>query len=90
MCKHGKATQHKAERLRDIIISAHTRSLIAAKLPDAYLVCEDGALIFPWVASVLLPSYEADRRSCSSSVVSCAPEKPSQTRNAGLAESTTP
>ena len=56
-----RITQHKAERLRDIIISAHTRSRIAAKLFDAYLVFEDGASVFPCVARVLLPSYEADR-----------------------------
>ena len=44
----------------------------------------------PWVARVLLPSYEVDRPSCSSSVVSGASERPSQTRNAAPAELTTP
>ena len=44
----------EAERLRDVIISAHTRSRICAKVLDAYSVFEDGASGFSWVAGVLL------------------------------------
>ena len=51
-----RRTQQKAERLRDVLVSAHTSTRIAAKLLDAYLVFEDGASIFPWVARVPLPS----------------------------------
>ena len=72
-----RLTQHKAERLRDMIIAD-------CRLASGCLFC------VPWVARLLLPSDEADRPSCSSSAMSCTPEIPSQTRNAAPAESTTP
>ena len=58
---------------------------VAAKFLHAYLVFEDGSSISPWVARVPLPANEADRPSCSSTVVSGVPN-----RNAVPAESMSP
>ena len=51
------------------------RSQIGAKFLHTYLVFEDGSSISPRVARVLLPANEADRPSCSSSVVSGVPNR---------------
>ena len=59
----NRLAQQKAERLGDVIISAHTRSRICAKFQDAYSVFEDGAPGFSWVAGVPLHSNEEDRGS---------------------------
>ena len=48
---------------------------IGAKFLHTYLVFEDGSSIFPRVARVPLPTNEADRPSCSSSVVSGVPSQ---------------
>ena len=51
------------------------RSRIGAKFLHTYLVFEDGSSISPPVARVPLPANEADRPSCSSSVVSGVPNR---------------
>ena len=51
------------------------RSQIGAKFLHTYLVFEDGSSISPRVARVPLPANEADRPSCSSSVVSGVPNR---------------
>ena len=45
------------------------------EVPALYLVVEDGSSISPRVARVPLPANEADRPSCSSSVVSGVPNR---------------
>ena len=64
-----------AERSRDTVISARQITDWCEVPAYVYLVFEDGSSISPRVARVPLPANEADRPSCSSSVVSGVPNR---------------